>query len=312
MRILDSCFSFRFEGLIMRLLLIASFVCACLLPNFVASQEKTSISVVPSAKAMQEDKSPHKSGFVTVNGVKLHYLDWGGKGKALLFIHGDGGNAHTFDEMAPKFTDSFRVLGLTRRGGGQSDKPETGYDTDTLVEDVRQFLDALKIKRINLVGFSAGGNELTRFAGLYPKRTLKLVYLDAAYDRREVADFEAKDPLASQSTNKPTKIQAALWKGQDEFRPDYKKIKAPALSFFAISETHWDIKPDTDDASRKKAQEFIENVVQPWQWKNIEQFRKEMVNGKVVVLRDTHHNFFRDPKLKDEVARETRQFLLSN
>lgn len=308
----DSCFSFRFEGLIMRLLLIASFVCVCLLPKFVAAQEKTPPPVTPPAKTMQEDKSPHKSDFVTVNGVKLHYLDWGGKGEALLFIHGDGGNAHTFDEMAPKFADRFRVLGLTRRGGGQSDKPETGYDTDTLVEDVRHFLDALKIKRVNLVGYSAGGNELTRFAGLYPKRTLKLVYLDAAYDRRDVVAFEAQDPLASQSTNKPTKIQAAIWKSQDEFSPDYKKIKAPALSFFAIFEKHWDIKPDTDEATRKKAQEFIENVVQPYQWKNIERFRKEMVNGRVVVLRDTHHAFFRDPKLKDEVVREMRQFLLSN
>ncbi|MDQ3710979.1 MAG: alpha/beta hydrolase [Acidobacteriota bacterium] len=296
----------------MRLLLIASFVYACLLPKFVAAQEKTPMPVIPSAKTTQEDKSPHKSNFVTVNGVKLHYLDWGGKGEALLFIHGDGGNAHTFDEMAPKFTDRFRMLGLTRRGGGQSDKPETGYDTDTLVEDVRQFLDAIKIKRVNLVGYSAGGNELTRFAGLYPKRTFKLVYLDAAYDRRDVAAIEAQDPLAFQSPDKPTKIQAALWKGQDEFRPDYKKIKAPALSFFAIFETHWDLKPDTDEASRKKAQEFIENLVQPYQWKNIEQFRKEMVKGKVVVLRDTHHAFFRDPKLKDEVVREMRQFLLSN
>ena len=30
------------------------------------------------------DKSPHKTGFVTVNGVRLHYLDWGGAGETLL------------------------------------------------------------------------------------------------------------------------------------------------------------------------------------------------------------------------------------
>lgn len=292
------------------ILQIALFVCACLLPNFAAAQENTPLPANPQLKTLQEANSSPKNDFVTANGVKLHYLDWGGKGETLLFIHGDGETAHTFDEMAPKFTDRFRVLGLTRRGGGKSDKPETGYDTDTLVEDVRQFLDALKIERVNLIGFSAGGNELTRFAGLYPKRTLKLVYLDAAYDRREVAANEALDPFAFQA-KKPNKIRAALWKGQDEYWPDYKIIKAPALSYFAIAETHWDLKPDTDDALRKKAEDFIATIMRPYQLRNIAQFRKDMVHGKVVVLRDTQHAFFRDTKLKDNVVLEIRQFLLS-
>jgi hypothetical protein len=36
------------------------------------------------------DKSPHKSDFVNVNGIKLHYLDWGGSGDVLLFLAGMG------------------------------------------------------------------------------------------------------------------------------------------------------------------------------------------------------------------------------
>lgn len=136
------------------------------------------------------DKSPHKSAFLTVNGVKLHYLDWGGKGKSLLFLTGMGNSAHIYDDLAPKFIDEFRVLALTRRGHGQSDKPETGYDTGTLTEDVRQFLDALKIERVTLTGHSLAGDELTRFAGLYPERVDKLVYLDAAYDH-SVIDVKA-------------------------------------------------------------------------------------------------------------------------
>jgi pimeloyl-ACP methyl ester carboxylesterase len=201
----------------------------------------------------REDRSPHRSGLVTVNGIKLHYLDWGGKGEALLFITGTGDDAHVFDEMAPKFTDSFRVLALTRRGFGESDKPETGYDTATLAEDVREFLDVMKIKRVNLVGHSAGGDELTRFASVYPKRALKLVYLDAAYDRTDVAAIEAKDPLPIRQP--ANKAQEAHYKGMGEFHPDYKKVKAPALSFYAIFETHWDLKADADESTRKKAEE---------------------------------------------------------
>jgi pimeloyl-ACP methyl ester carboxylesterase len=83
------------------------------------------------------DKAPRNSNFVTANGVRLHHLDWGGKGDTLLFPHGMGGSAHTFDHFASRFTNQLRVLGLTQRGHGESDTPATGYDTLTLVEDVR-------------------------------------------------------------------------------------------------------------------------------------------------------------------------------
>ena len=140
------------------------------------------------------DKSSHETKFLTANRVKFHYLDWGGKGDTLLFLHGLGDTAHIFDDLAPKFVNQFRVLGLTRRGHGQSEKPETGYDTATLVEDIRQFLDALQIERVILVGHSLAGDELTRFAGERPDRVIKLVYLDAAHDRAALPDLMKQLP----------------------------------------------------------------------------------------------------------------------
>jgi pimeloyl-ACP methyl ester carboxylesterase len=82
----------------------------------------------------------------------------------MLFLHGIGDTAHIFDLFAPKFTNQFRVLGLTRRGHGESEKPDSGYDTATRVEDIRQFLDALKIPRAIVAGHSAAGNEVSLFA----------------------------------------------------------------------------------------------------------------------------------------------------
>jgi non-heme chloroperoxidase len=129
------------------------------------------------------DTSPHKRDFVYVNGIHLHYLDWGGSGPALLFLAGIGCNAHIFDGFAPRFTDQFHTLALTRRGHGESDYPETGYDIDTLAEDIRQFMDALQIDQAILVQHSNEGIELSHFAALYPERVLKLVFLEPAYDR---------------------------------------------------------------------------------------------------------------------------------
>lgn len=129
------------------------------------------------------DTSPHKSDFVNVNDIRLHYLDWGGNGPVLLFLTGLGNSAHIYDKFAPRFIDKFHVIALTRRGHGDSDYPETGYDVDTLTEDVRQFMDSLEIDKAILVGHSMSHVELSHFAALHPERILKLVFLDAAIDR---------------------------------------------------------------------------------------------------------------------------------
>ena len=136
-----------------------------------------------------------KSGFVSANGIRLHFLDWGGTGPALIFLTGMGSSAYIFNKFAPRFTDRFHVLALTRRGHGDSDTPETGYDADTLTEDIRQFMDALKIEKAILAGHSLAGVELTHFAATYPSRVEKLIYLDALDDRREESAIMEQNPL---------------------------------------------------------------------------------------------------------------------
>jgi pimeloyl-ACP methyl ester carboxylesterase len=136
-----------------------------------------------------------KSDFVTINGIRLHYLDWGGDGPALIFLTGMGATAYIFDKFAPRFTDKFHVLALTRRGHGDSDYPETGYDADTLTEDICQFMDQLNIEKAILAGHSLAGVELTHFAATYPNRIEKLIYLEALDDRRGLPAIHRQNPL---------------------------------------------------------------------------------------------------------------------
>src|SRR5512145_2282943 len=105
------------------------------------------------------NSSSPRSDFVQVNGIRLHYLDWGGEGPALIFLTGMGSSAYIFNKFAPRFTDRFRVLALTRRGQGDSDTPERGYDADTLTEDIRQFMERLKVEKAILAGHSLAGVE---------------------------------------------------------------------------------------------------------------------------------------------------------
>jgi len=277
------------------------------------------------------DKSHHKSGFITVNGVRLHYLDWGGKGDTMLFLHGFGDTAHIYDVLAPKLTNQFRVLALTRRGHGESEKPESGYDTANRVEDIRQFLDAVKIRRVVLVGHSAAGHELTLFGGVHPDRVIKLVYLDAVYitpARLELVGrmppefvealgssqhgsgaWEATSRVnASTDREKRSRALGLMLEQGAEARQDYTKIKSPALyttvvgfpsnmvnSFKALPEPR-----------RKAVDEFLREY-DAMKKSETEHFRKEIPSARVVVLTNAHHECFIDRE--DEVLGEMRKFL---
>ena len=97
-----------------------------------------------------------------------------------------------------------------------------------MTEDIRLFLDALKIREVILVGHSMAGDELTRFAGIYPAQVIKLVYLDAAYE------IVIATPRGIEFAM-PNHVAQAIAKGTEESHPDYTKVKAPALGVYAIS-----------------------------------------------------------------------------
>jgi non-heme chloroperoxidase len=129
------------------------------------------------------DTAPHRVGFVTVaRGVRLEYLDFGGTGEPLVLLAGIGNTAHAYDDFAPAFTDRFHVIAITRRGFGASSHPDTGYSIPVLAHDIKVVLDSLHLGRVDLVGHSFAGQEMTHFARAYPDRVAKLVYLDGAYD----------------------------------------------------------------------------------------------------------------------------------
>lgn len=132
--------------------------------------------------------------FLDSGGVKLHTVDWGGSGRALLLLAGLGDTAQIYSGLAPKLASQGRVLGLTRRGHGRSDHPEGGYDLDTLVEDIRRVLDTLALERAILIGHSLAGLEMPRFAVRYPQRVEAIVYLDALFPRLDPEPDLSGDP----------------------------------------------------------------------------------------------------------------------
>ena len=128
-------------------------------------------------------------GFVRAHGIRLEYLDWGGRGPALILVTGSGDDPHVFDDLAPAFTDRFHVIAYARRGSADSDM-RGPYDIGTLTADLLGLMDALRISKASLVGWSMGGNEISAMAALHPGRVAALVYLDAGYDWHD-PEYEA-------------------------------------------------------------------------------------------------------------------------
>jgi non-heme chloroperoxidase len=140
---------------------------------------------LPLSAAAQTSAPAAKVQFVAVDqGVRLEVLDWGGAGRPLIFLTGLGDDAHVFKNFAPKFTATFHVYGITRRGFGNSSKPAptvSNYTADRLGDDVIAVIDALQLDRPVLAGHSIAGEELSSIGSRHPEKVAGLIYLDAAF-----------------------------------------------------------------------------------------------------------------------------------
>jgi pimeloyl-ACP methyl ester carboxylesterase len=117
------------------------------------------------------------SKFVDLDGLKLHYLDWGGPRMPLLALHGFSGHAHTWDSTAAALGDRYRVLALDQRGHGDSGWASQ-YGSRLMVDDVLRFLDTIEVDQVVLMGLSMGGNVAYLLAASHPDRVERLIILD--------------------------------------------------------------------------------------------------------------------------------------
>lgn len=125
-----------------------------------------------------------------VNGVRLHFLDWGANGPPLLLIHGLDRHAHTFDHIAPHFASRFHVIAVDMRGHGDSTwDPEGRYLVEDYVRDIESLVQQLQLRNIVIWGNSTGGRVAQVFAGLHPDLVTHMISEDVGPERpRQIAD----------------------------------------------------------------------------------------------------------------------------
>jgi pimeloyl-ACP methyl ester carboxylesterase len=146
---------------------------------------------------------------VKVNGVTLHYLDWGpADAPAVVLLHGITGHARVWDHLAERLVPGRRVLALDQRGHGDSDPaPDDDYRVATMADDVAAFAGSLRLDRFALVGHSMGGRIAIKYAADHGARLERLVIVDIGPDIA-LAGLQRVRAMMAQS---PERIESEEW-----------------------------------------------------------------------------------------------------
>jgi pimeloyl-ACP methyl ester carboxylesterase len=112
----------------------------------------------------------------TTDYTRLHYEDWG-DGPPMLFIPAWGVSSKMWQyQMATIAGLGFRTVAYDRRGHGRSDRPGSGYDYDTLADDLARLIDHCGLDDVTLVSYSMGDGEAVRYLTRHgDRRVSKLI-----------------------------------------------------------------------------------------------------------------------------------------
>ena len=148
--------------------------------------------------------------------TSLHIDDTGGRGRPVVLIHGWPLSGESWQDQVPTLQQAgYRVITYDRRGFGRSDKPLTGYDYDTLTEDLHTLLVELDVDDVTLVGFSMGGGEVARYFTRYgPERLHSVVFAAAVPPYLMKGSDNPEGPLEK---SQATEMAAQLTANEEEF-----------------------------------------------------------------------------------------------
>ena len=159
--------------------------------------------------------------------TNLHVDDTGGTGRTVVLIHGWPLSGESWSKQVPAFVEAgYRVVTYDRRGFGRSDKPKTGYDYDTLTEDLHTLLTELDLNDVTLVGFSMGGGEVARYFTKYgTERLHSVVFASAVPPYLLRTNDNPEGPLSKEQAAAMT---AGLTKDEDSFYDQF------TIDFFSV------------------------------------------------------------------------------
>jgi len=115
---------------------------------------------------------------INVNDLELYYEQYG-EGDPIIFSYGWLDDCSVWNYQIETFSKDYRVILYDHRGHGKSDKPKGNYSIETLSNDLHSIMQSLHLERVNLVGFSMGGQAALAFTLKHPSKIAKLILVGA-------------------------------------------------------------------------------------------------------------------------------------
>lgn len=160
---------------------------------------------------MQISEQLYTEHRIKVNGLNIHYTDWGNPDLPHMFLaHGSVANAFYWDLVAPDFRDKYHIVAVTARGRAKSDYATDGsYETEDYVQDFRELTLALGMDKLTYIGQSMGGKIGMTYAAVYPDQVERMVLVDIG---GEGTGAPSGDPMKSRPEvfNNPEEIEKWL------------------------------------------------------------------------------------------------------
>jgi pimeloyl-ACP methyl ester carboxylesterase len=210
--------------------------------------------------------------FVTVGGLRIHYLDWGAPEKPpLIMLHGIGRVAHTFDHIAPKFASKYHVMAVDMRGHGDSGWDTKGaYLVEDYVKDIEGLAEQLRLRNIVIWGNSTGGRVAQVFAGLHPDLVAAVISEDVGPERpSQLADNVARQLKQEDATG---------WASEEELLSQLKTSYPRTSEEILRSLSHYGIKKLADGRVIWKRDPAIANGFVPTElWRFVRQIKPPII-----------------------------------
>ncbi len=175
--------------------------------------------------------------------VNLYYEDYG-KGQPVILIHGWPLSHRMWDNhITTLVSEGFRVIAYDRRGFGQSSKPFSGYDYDTMSSDLHELISQLNLEDVILCGFSMGGGEVARYIGKYGTDNINKAILIGAVTPFLLETDDNKDAVSAEvfanMKDGITKDRAGFFKSFGKNFVNYDKLQDKVS--LAQVELNWNI-----------------------------------------------------------------------
>jgi pimeloyl-ACP methyl ester carboxylesterase len=183
------------------------------------------------------------SHYVDTGATRLHAVV-GGEGPPLLLVHGWPELWYAWRNVMPALAGDFQVIAVDQRGIGLSDKPEGGYDTATLADDLVGLMDALGHQRFAVVGHDTGFAVSYALAADHPDRVARAALLEipgspgAAPAPPALMPGPVNDRLWHLLFNRLDKINEQLVTGRErifydwEFEAAAKKLSDATIDYY--------------------------------------------------------------------------------